>query len=109
MLQCRCFQSEYFMHGLDVCTLRNIFAVELFLYSQQKVKCLEKKAQAQGNNAVKECDRFIHGVLCVFLQAFRDQNLNFGSLPAALRKVMVTKFADFDKYQLGKCTPTLLK
>ncbi|XP_067949967.1 telomerase protein component 1-like [Watersipora subatra] len=35
-------------------------------------------------------------------QTFQDHNLNFGSLPTALRKVMVEKFADFDKYQLGK-------
>ncbi|KAK7488729.1 hypothetical protein BaRGS_00020026 [Batillaria attramentaria] len=35
-------------------------------------------------------------------QAFKDDHINFGSLPSALRKVMVTKFADFDKYQLAK-------
>ena len=35
-------------------------------------------------------------------QLFMDKNLNFGSLPSALRKVMAEKFADFDKYQLAK-------
>ena len=35
-------------------------------------------------------------------QAFHDKSLNFGSLPTALRKVMATKFVEFDVYQLGK-------
>ncbi|KAJ8317249.1 hypothetical protein KUTeg_005153 [Tegillarca granosa] len=35
-------------------------------------------------------------------QAFHDKNLNFGALPSALRKVMISKFPDFDKYQLAK-------
>ncbi|XP_064601394.1 LOW QUALITY PROTEIN: telomerase protein component 1-like [Liolophura sinensis] len=35
-------------------------------------------------------------------QAFYDKSINYGSLPAALRRVMVTKFPDFDKYQLAK-------
>ena len=36
---------------------------------------------------------------------FHDPYFNYGSLPAALRRVMVAKFPDFDKYQLGKaCT-----
>ncbi|PVD30085.1 hypothetical protein C0Q70_09346 [Pomacea canaliculata] len=35
-------------------------------------------------------------------QVFGDKKLNFGALPAALRKVMTVKFLDFDKYQLAK-------
>ncbi|KAL5022413.1 hypothetical protein ScPMuIL_001568 [Solemya velum] len=35
-------------------------------------------------------------------QGFDDANLNFGSLPAALRRAMAVKFPDFDKYQLAK-------
>ena len=35
-------------------------------------------------------------------QMFADKKLNFGSLPSALRKVMVEKFVDFDQYQLAK-------
>ena len=35
-------------------------------------------------------------------QAFHDSSLNFGALPTALRKVMATKFLEFDAYQLGK-------
>lgn len=31
-----------------------------------------------------------------------DKNVSFGSLPSALRKVMVEKFPDFDAYQLAK-------
>ena len=31
-----------------------------------------------------------------------DKNINFGSLPSALRKVMAEKFSDFDAYQLAK-------
>ena len=34
-------------------------------------------------------------------QAFHDKSLNFGSLPTALRKAMITKFPQFDEYQLG--------
>ena len=33
---------------------------------------------------------------------FDDSKINFGSLPAALRKVMSDKFAEFDNYQLAK-------
>ena len=35
-------------------------------------------------------------------QAFHDKSLNFGALPTALRKVMASKFVEFDVYQLGK-------
>ncbi|KAK3095524.1 hypothetical protein FSP39_015646 [Pinctada imbricata] len=35
-------------------------------------------------------------------QAFHDRNINQGSLPSALRKVMIMKFPHFDKYQLAK-------
>ena len=35
-------------------------------------------------------------------QAFHDKSLNFGSLPTALRKVMIVKFKSFDSYQLAK-------
>ncbi len=35
-------------------------------------------------------------------QAFHDKSINFGSLPTALRKVMITKFQSFDEYQLAK-------
>ncbi|XP_074640264.1 telomerase protein component 1-like isoform X2 [Tubulanus polymorphus] len=35
-------------------------------------------------------------------QIFDDSRLNFGSLPSALRRVLVAKFPDFDKYQLAK-------
>lgn len=35
-------------------------------------------------------------------QLFMDKRINFGALPSALRKCMVEKFADFDKYQLAK-------
>ena len=35
-------------------------------------------------------------------QTFNDQALHFGQLPTSLRKVMTTKFPDFDSYQLGK-------
>ena len=35
-------------------------------------------------------------------QLFMDKKINFGSLPSALRKVMVEKFNDFDEYQLAK-------
>lgn len=35
-------------------------------------------------------------------QAFPDKTLPLGSLPSALRKAMVVKFPDFDKYQLAK-------
>ena len=34
--------------------------------------------------------------------SFHDQNLNFGSLPTSLRKVMIDKFTAFDQYQLAK-------
>lgn len=33
---------------------------------------------------------------------FSDRSLARGGLPAALRRAMVAKFPDFDKYQLGK-------
>ena len=33
---------------------------------------------------------------------FDDSKINFGSLPAALRKVMSDKFGEFDNYQLAK-------
>lgn len=33
---------------------------------------------------------------------FNTGTLSFGSLPTALRKAMISKFADFDEYQLGK-------
>ncbi|EDQ90252.1 uncharacterized protein MONBRDRAFT_7351 [Monosiga brevicollis MX1] len=32
----------------------------------------------------------------------RDSSVRYGSLPAALRKAMIDKFADFDEYQLAK-------
>ena len=35
-------------------------------------------------------------------QAFHDKSIHFGALPTALRKVMGTKFSEFDAYQLGK-------
>ncbi len=35
-------------------------------------------------------------------QTFFDKRIHFGSLPSALRRVMVQKFPDFDKYQLAK-------
>ncbi|XP_033107315.1 telomerase protein component 1-like [Anneissia japonica] len=35
-------------------------------------------------------------------QTLNDKSINFGSLPSALRKVMITKFPDFDEYQLAK-------
>ncbi|GFO40942.1 telomerase protein component 1, partial [Plakobranchus ocellatus] len=35
-------------------------------------------------------------------QTLDENNLKIGSLPAALRKVMTTKFAEFDEYQLAK-------
>ncbi|KAL4232139.1 hypothetical protein ACF0H5_009714 [Mactra antiquata] len=34
--------------------------------------------------------------------AFPDKTLPLGSLPSALRKAMIAKFPDFDKYQLAK-------
>lgn len=49
-------------------------------------------------------------------QSFFDKKLNFGSLPAALRKAMIAKFPDFDEYQLAKynkqkknARPTIVK
>ncbi len=33
---------------------------------------------------------------------FHDKAINFGSLPTALRKVMASKFPEFDSYQLAK-------
>jgi len=41
-------------------------------------------------------------VWMVCLQAFPEKTLPLGSLPSALRKAMINKFPDFDKYQLGK-------
>ena len=38
----------------------------------------------------------------LLFQVFDDSRINFGSLPSALRRVMVKKFPDFDTYQLGK-------
>ncbi|CAF1250551.1 unnamed protein product [Rotaria magnacalcarata] len=35
-------------------------------------------------------------------QTFFDKRIHFGALPSALRRVMVKKFVDFDKYQLAK-------
>jgi len=35
-------------------------------------------------------------------QTFFDKRIHFGSLPSALRRVMMKKFPDFDKYQLAK-------
>ncbi|KAH9524948.1 hypothetical protein Btru_028330 [Bulinus truncatus] len=35
-------------------------------------------------------------------QTLEDNNLKPGALPAALRKCMISKFSDFDKYQLAK-------
>ena len=35
-------------------------------------------------------------------QTFFDKRIHFGSLPSALRRVMIQKFPDFDKYQLAK-------
>ncbi|CAF0781386.1 unnamed protein product [Adineta steineri] len=35
-------------------------------------------------------------------QTFFDKRIHFGSLPSALRRVMIKKFPDFDKYQLAK-------
>ncbi|RNA40619.1 telomerase component 1-like, partial [Brachionus plicatilis] len=35
-------------------------------------------------------------------QLFSDKRINFGALPSALRKCMVEKFPDFDRYQLAK-------
>ncbi|XP_021378535.1 telomerase protein component 1-like [Mizuhopecten yessoensis] len=35
-------------------------------------------------------------------QAFHDKTIRQGAIPAALRKVMITKFPNFDKYQLAK-------
>ena len=35
-------------------------------------------------------------------QTLCDSAINFKSLPVALRKVMLTKFQDFDNYQLAK-------
>ena len=78
--------------------MSKLFAVVLFFYT--KVYCDE------SNSWVPQ--KIQHGIVCISFQAFRDRNLNFGSLPAALRKVMVTKFADFDKYQLGKFTFSLV-
>ena len=37
-----------------------------------------------------------------FVQTLHGKNFNFGSLPVALRKVMISKFAAFDNYQLAK-------
>jgi len=37
-----------------------------------------------------------------FYQTLHGKNFNFGSLPVALRKVMISKFATFDNYQLAK-------
>ncbi|XP_064629950.1 telomerase protein component 1-like [Lineus longissimus] len=37
-----------------------------------------------------------------YYQLFDDSSIKFGSLPAALRRAMVAKFPDFDKYQLAK-------
>lgn len=46
---------------------------------------------------------------CVLsLQAFHDRHLTQGALPSALRRVMMTKFPDFDEYQLGKKNILLL-
>lgn len=33
---------------------------------------------------------------------FEDNDLGFGALPSALRKVMSNKFPEFDAYQLGE-------
>ncbi|KAK3603040.1 hypothetical protein CHS0354_037788 [Potamilus streckersoni] len=35
-------------------------------------------------------------------QTFGDKSLHLGSIPSALRRVMIAKFPDFDKYQLAK-------
>eukprot|EP00794_Sanderia_malayensis_P012166 gene12166-13421_t len=37
-----------------------------------------------------------------FYVTLHDKDINFGSLPTALRKVMVEKFPSFDEYQLAK-------
>ena len=36
------------------------------------------------------------------MQTLHGRRFNFGSLPVALRKVMISKFAAFDNYQLAK-------
>ena len=36
------------------------------------------------------------------LQTLNDKDINFGSLPTALRKVMIERFPKFDQYQLAK-------
>ena len=41
-------------------------------------------------------------LVSVIFQTFFDKSINFGSLPTALRKVMTSKFVDFDEYQLAK-------
>ncbi|XP_071492969.1 telomerase protein component 1-like [Diadema antillarum] len=35
-------------------------------------------------------------------QTFHDKNINYGSLPSALRKAMIDRFPKFDQYQLAK-------
>ena len=50
----------------------------------------------------------IMSYLIIFVQVFDDKSINFGSLPSALRRVMVAKFPGFDQYQLGKLTICLL-
>nr|XP_054750200.1 telomerase protein component 1-like [Lytechinus pictus] len=35
-------------------------------------------------------------------QTFHDKNINYGSLPSALRKAMIDRFPRFDQYQLAK-------
>ena len=37
-----------------------------------------------------------------FYQTFFDKRMNEGSLPVALRNVMVSRFSEFNEYQLGK-------
>ena len=51
---------------------------------------------------------YLLGLFVVFFQAFPDKTLPLGSLPSALRKAMVIKFPDFDKYQLGLLTSHIL-
>jgi len=80
-------------------------------------------ALAYFNTVIAACKNFLGnsffiGAFCIymaamlflcleFVQLFAETVSKFGSLPTCLRRAMVTKFPEFDQYQLGesRCQP----
>jgi telomerase protein component 1 len=99
---------------LSTCDPEFVLKVALYTRNDLNIRTTANFLLALASN-LQTCRPFLRKYYCASIrlpsdwievaevyQTFHDKSLNFGALPTALRKVMASKFVEFDVYQLGK-------